>query len=359
MTWHDGVKNFFSTYFSSPRMGPLGYILHSQYSPLRLETEYPSRNWRDAFEDLLALDLGGQMIPEAYRKAENTFAAKQRYHLASDAIALSNTLIRENKEIDSRITRLSKVATKSGDKELAAHLADTTMLSELKAITSHSITRAQEAKSRYESDQSKPASSLKLRCHWIASLISSGALPGWSWSERTSVDGPVVTFGRVNAPPELEASIATSDKELSLQFVYRQPISFGSPQPFREDLLQALADGSLQAPESKSGSRESFNASQSSIMVQAGRAEPFKRSDGSTVTKVILDNNLANGTWKSQGFVQEPEKVFEEIHHAQQSMSCLRDFLITWPGKDVLDYVEDLKKTLDERIADYDDDSFL
>lgn len=40
-------------------MGPLGYILHSQYSPFRLETEYPSRNWRDAFEDLLALDLGG------------------------------------------------------------------------------------------------------------------------------------------------------------------------------------------------------------------------------------------------------------------------------------------------------------
>lgn len=144
------------------------------------------------------------MVPEAYRKTEDTFAVKQRYDLASDAIALSNTLIRDNKEIDSQITRLSRVATKSGDKELAAHLADTTMRSQLKAITSHSITRAQEVKSRYESDQSKPASSLKSRCHWIASLISSGALPGWSWYERTSVDGPVVTFGRVNAPPELK-----------------------------------------------------------------------------------------------------------------------------------------------------------
>lgn len=359
MTWQDGVKNFFSTYLSSPRMGPLGYILGSQYSPFQLETELPSRNWRDAFEDLLALDLRGQMIPEAYRKAEDTFAAKQRYHLASDIIALSNTLIRENKEIDSRITRLSRVATKSGDKELAAHLADSTMRSQLKDITTHSITQAQEAKSLYESDQSKPASSLKSHCHWIASLITSGALPGWSWCERTSVDGPVVEFARVNAPPELEAGISTSDMELSLQFVHGRPWSFGSPQPLRQDLLQALVDGTLQAPEFKTGSRDSFNASQFSIMVQAGRAEPFKRSDGSTGTKVILDNNLANGTWTSKEFVQEPEKVFEEIHHARQSMSDLRGFTVSWPSKDVLDYIEDLKKTLDERIADYEDDSFL
>lgn len=69
MTWQDGVKHFFSNFLASPRMGPIGYILNSPYSPLRLERQIPYKDWRDPFEDLLAIDAGRGMISKEDRKA--------------------------------------------------------------------------------------------------------------------------------------------------------------------------------------------------------------------------------------------------------------------------------------------------
>ena len=57
-------------------MWPIGYTVLSPYSPLSIERQLPNRNWRDAFEDLLALDSGGQMIEEAERKKESVVAER-------------------------------------------------------------------------------------------------------------------------------------------------------------------------------------------------------------------------------------------------------------------------------------------
>lgn len=51
-------------------MWPLGYILGSDYSPLYLELQYPNINWRDSFEDLLALESGKKMISAVSRQKE-------------------------------------------------------------------------------------------------------------------------------------------------------------------------------------------------------------------------------------------------------------------------------------------------
>ena len=90
MTWNDGYKHFFSTFCATPRMWPVGYILDSPYSPLRVERDMPSRNWRDAFEDLLAHDAVGALIPDEVRKAQDEYAAKDRFESANRAIVVTN-----------------------------------------------------------------------------------------------------------------------------------------------------------------------------------------------------------------------------------------------------------------------------
>lgn len=358
MTWKDGGKYFFSTYFASPRMGPVGYILDSPYSPFRVEREIPSRNWRDAFEDLLALDTGGNTISHAHRKAEDTYAASERYDLASGYIAMINTFMRENQKLDSRLAKLCKVATKSGDKENAARF-DGPMRSRLKQAMDDLTKRAKHVKSDYEAKKDKSASSLKSRGHWIASLMTSGALPGWYWNELISVDGPVIGFGRVDAPPELMAGITVTEKELSQQFDHGQPHVFGSPQPLPRDRLQALSNGVLEAPRSRIGPLRSFDASPSSTLVQAGRTESFKRPDGSTGTKVSISNQPVNGPWVDKDYIQEPGKVLEEICNARKSMESLRAFLVEGPQVDGLDQFDELNRGIDQKFADYEDDSYL
>ncbi len=70
LTYRESLLDCFKRYFASPRMWPIGYIGVSPYSPLSLEREMPSRNWRDAFEDLLALESGGEMIDYESREKE-------------------------------------------------------------------------------------------------------------------------------------------------------------------------------------------------------------------------------------------------------------------------------------------------
>ena len=54
----------------SPRMWPVGNLIGSPYSPLHVEQAYPQREWRDAFEDMLAVESGGEMISSESRQEE-------------------------------------------------------------------------------------------------------------------------------------------------------------------------------------------------------------------------------------------------------------------------------------------------
>ncbi|KAL9034333.1 MAG: hypothetical protein Q9180_005465 [Flavoplaca navasiana] len=353
MTWTDGVKNFFSNLNATPRMGPLGYILGSAYSPLVLERDMPNRNWRDAFEDLLALDTGGNMIPDAHRKAEDAYAAKNRYNHTSETISMLNTFLREQEKLDSRLQKLCKVATENDDKKNAEFFGGH-LRSVCKADTDKIIATAEQAKSAYEALKDKSASSQKSHGQWIASLISSGALPGWYWNEQISVDGPIMGFGRSEAPPELEAGITMTEKELSEQFVDGQPQKFGSPQGLPPHRLQALRDGVLDAPRSRIGPHKPYDPGPSSTLMQVGTTETFKRSDGSKGTKVTIENHLVDGKSVKKEYILEPAKVLEEMYHARKSMLYLGVFLVNGPQDDQLDLIDSINQILDEKFTDYE-----
>ncbi|KAL8669346.1 MAG: hypothetical protein Q9168_006062 [Polycauliona sp. 1 TL-2023] len=358
MTWDDGEKNFFSTLLSSMRMGPIGYILGSPYSPLRVEQEIPSRNWREAFEDLLAIDTRGSMILEAHRKAENTFWAKQNYDFASGDITRFNASIKEYQKVERRTADLGKVATAHGDKEKAAWV-ESEARPGIKAIITDMATHAQAIALGYESMQDKPASRQKHYGQWIASLVNSGALPGWSWREIISMDGAVMAFKRVDAPPELEVGIEFSEKELWAHFVEGVPHKIASSQPLPLNQLKALSDGVIQSPRTRTGPWMPFDPSPASIIAQYGRAEAFKQRDGSTGTRVYLANELVNGKRVEQVFDQEPTKVLEETLFAKRSMGSVRALLM---GEGSIDHEEALhliNKGIDDKLASYEDNSFF
>lgn len=325
MTWEDGVKHFFSTFFAAPRMWPLGYIMDSPYSPLRVECHMPSRNWRDAFEDLLALEAGGPMIREESRKAEDQFSARTRFELASFAISQCNYLLDDNWKSEARYRKAHQVAVKNKDHESVATISKD-LIPFVKSQNEELITSAQRAKADFEKYQDWTASSLKPRGQWIASLMDSGALPTWKWQVYNSTDGPVMDFGKRNAPPDMAASITVSELELHEIFEEGQPHGFGSPARLPSMAMQALVDGShtpsyLDLPIDP---LKNFRPSKSSILAQIADTEIVKMPGGSNGTKVKIQNILADGTREMKEFVQDPGKLLEEIESARSSMLMMR-----------------------------------
>ncbi|KAL8725829.1 MAG: hypothetical protein Q9166_007116 [cf. Caloplaca sp. 2 TL-2023] len=327
MTWDDGEKYFFSTLFATPRMGPVGYILDSPYSPLRVERDIPSRNWRDAFEDLLAIDLNGKMIDTKDRKAEDASASKHRYDVATSTIQMVNHLVQKSLEGEKKWLDLRKRASKNRDTASVAQI-DEQVLPNIRSNREEVIAEGSKAKANFEQFETATASSLKTRGQWIASLITSGALPGWQWATRNSVAGPIMNFRRRDASPELDAGIQLSELELAQVFENGQPHAFGSPEALPQEPIQALANGSVTAREPPGGDNmaRTFWPSPSSILLQ--RAETVKLSDTSSDLKVIIHNHLLNGKVVTKEFVRQPGKVLEEVENARLSMDHLRTFVM-------------------------------
>ncbi|KAL8872302.1 MAG: hypothetical protein Q9174_002050 [Haloplaca sp. 1 TL-2023] len=342
-------------------MGPIGYILGSPYSPLRVEREIPSQHWRDAFEDLLALETTGEMISEEYRKLEHNFTQRKRYDAASDVMQKTSTLRSGSRELDGRMLNLIRLAEQRKDGEETIHFASRARTLLAKG-DDDLLTQAASIKAEYEANVDRPASNLKSPGQWIASLISHGALPHWYWSEKTTMDGPLMEFGRINASPDLEASLTATEKELSAAFEDQIPFGVNSPEPLPNDRLQAVANNELTAKDSKYSPIKSSQPKpgSASILKQICCTQSFKRPDGSVGTSVSLVNELVNGMTVRKDNIEEPEKSFEEIYNARVSMQQLRSLVMIGPHQNRRDQIVDvLNAQIDQRFADLEDESIL
>lgn len=333
MTWGDGIKNFFSTYFSAPRMWPLGYILHDAYSPLRLERSFPSHNWRDAFEDLLALEAGRSMIRPSDRIAETRYASNNRYELASRAIAHSNIGLQSLVPIRAEALEGRQEAVRNQQSHIVRYYDDH-LLAMHQAEHDRLVLLAQKTRADFEKNRSATASSVKPRGQWIASLINSGVLLGWEWSTSNSVDGPTMHFRRCDAPPEMDTGlVGVSELELEQVFEKDQPYGFVMPAPITEERIKALTDEPNEYNEYDQvvhpDPLRDFYPSRSSIIHQTAHAEPVKLRDGTIGTKVSFRNSLADNTTVTKEFVQEPLKVLEEVENARKYMDMLSRSMIT------------------------------
>ena len=113
-----------STWLASPRMWPIGYLVGSPYSPFHLELQIPERNWRDAFEDLLALENGGQMTSKESRRREAEVAARLHYEKAHYIISLSNEQLVRDAKYMSVLQRMRAFAARNKMVKLIATIDD-------------------------------------------------------------------------------------------------------------------------------------------------------------------------------------------------------------------------------------------
>ncbi len=70
LSWTEILQHHVSSWLFSPVRWPFAYLIASPYSPLQVERTLPGPNWRDAFEDLLALETRGTMIDPEVRARE-------------------------------------------------------------------------------------------------------------------------------------------------------------------------------------------------------------------------------------------------------------------------------------------------
>lgn len=183
LPWNQMLQRHVSSFYASPRMWPVGYILGNPYSPFYLEREMPKHNWRDAFEDLIALDSGGEMISAEKREKEAEVAAHLHFEAVHKLVSHVNEMLKLGQRCLSLLQRWQSYAVGRD----VPHIADF-----IEHVNSQAIPRQEQHArelvkmgehwiSQLKENRTKdwPASKFKLRTLWMASLVSSGAIPEW------------------------------------------------------------------------------------------------------------------------------------------------------------------------------------
>lgn len=326
----------------SPQLWPVGYLIRSPYSPLRVEQELPKREWRNAFEDLLALESGGDMISDESRKQEKDIAANLSWERANYCINKINKWnIHDAPDLDlmQRALDTAKSPAYSADPLFISWVEDT--LKQRKEKVWYRIALAEAYKAQEETRREWSASRHKERGQWVASLITSGALRGWTSVLKDSEDGDVISLSREKNSENSENSessdgITISELELKEYFEDGKPLHTGTPRaPLYRVLRQPPA-----TPVDDDQEVDDFSVSHKpppaeTIMWrmtperpcfygQRMAAERITLPNGKMATKVVMRNWLTNGDVEEKVMVEEPGKVLQEVEKARASISDRR-----------------------------------
>ncbi len=310
----------------SPNMWPVGYIIGSPYSPFRVEQELPKRDWRDAFEDLLALESGSEMISHQSRKQEGIVAASLGWERASDCIQKLNKLnIRDAQRFTLARTALNKAKSPEDQADPSIISGLERMMNEIREMTQRRIAIAETFKLREESRGKFSTGRTKDRGQWITSLITSGALIGWTSLLKDSAHGNYIVL---ESEAEPQASVAFTERELGAHFEDDEPLDQESPGPplYEVSNLPPAVQGDSQ-PFIVEHSSPQSGAWLPLIMsrvperpyfwAQKTTAERIALPDGTTATKVLMKNYLTNGDFEEKVMIQEPGKVLQEVEKAR------------------------------------------
>ncbi|CAF9940064.1 hypothetical protein IMSHALPRED_001735 [Imshaugia aleurites] len=304
---------------ASSLMWPVDYILNSDYSPLRIEKQLPEDHWRDAFEDLLALEANGEMISLESRRTEKDMAVKIIYRKASNTIYAINRNLRTFAGNRKRLLELRKNTGSEGDARRICWVDDMGLPENRSDVdrqikTYKLLTQAVERQKHWSASQNKH------RGQWIASLISSGVLPGWSSRlESNSWLGEPRMFMQKLTVPRSERdekdSFAFTDNGLYLRFRVKEPLQkiVHSEARRRSDFV-IVNDHDL-----KNSSSDSVRSRQN-LIAQTTTSERILLADGSIATKVVLTNHARNGREEKIEIIEDAAKVLEEVEKARNLM---------------------------------------
>ena len=303
-------------------MWPVDYILSSAYSPLRVENQLTDRCWRDAFEDLLALESGNEMISSKSRMQERKMAFRIHCGVTHFFVNLTSRQLRDRALVEERVRERRNIFVLWGALDRVARI-DNEVLPYLKNAEDVMTQQTKTLLQNVEKASHRAPSLLKDRGQWIASLVSSGVLPGWSsrldiasWHKEPHISMRKSTYPRVQ--PDGKDRIAFTEEELRLRF--RNPESSESKTPDDKSLSRTTSLGSGKVPDLP-------EIVPRDLIAQTTRSERISLPDGSTANKVILTNHSSNGKEEEIEIVDNAAEVLDKVERA---IWLMRRFGIHW-----------------------------
>ena len=317
-----------ATYLASPRMWPVGYILGSQYSPLNLEQVCPEINWRDRFEDLLALETGEKMISAVSRQNEAAAVARICNEIAHDEITHVNQELQRNQDYVTLLQRMREVSVRRKD-TASVSMIDSRVLPYLKESSETAIAKGKASISGLKALQNKPASSCKRGLTWITSLISSGAMPAWHSVIYDSDDGLLADVYKADSSGDGQFF---SEMNLFMTFTVGSGLNLRAPS-------WSTFDGSYNEWYRKTGAphiesvcpqgdadpvaAHTYNTIRNlrpSMISQRTRVQRKTSWNGNIETRVVLLNRFTDGKEEEKTIVNDAPKMLEEVQRFQVSI---------------------------------------
>ena len=310
-------------------MWPIGYLVVSPYSPFHLERQMPDRNWRDAFEDLIALESGGQMVSTESRKKEAEVAARLHYEHIHRKISMINEQLHWDAKYMSLLRRERAFAARHKEAETISWI-DNEAEPKQKAKTEETILAGEHMIEKLTKEETKgwPASKHKLRGEWMASLIWSGALPGWRAHLYEGSRGDQLQIKKTKSHDK--EGVDLDDYWMFNQLEMKELFEDGVPLEHTGTETWSTYNGQYSEYEwiqkfdpydrSINWVEARVPSVRPSIAKQIIEAECTKFANGSISTKVNISNIWTDQRIENKEIVDDPSKVLEEVREAKDSI---------------------------------------
>ena len=320
-------------------MWPIGYLVGSPFSPLQLEHEIPDRNWRDAFEDLIALETCGQMISRESREKEAEAAVRLARQEVHAAITRSNEVLARDSKYMSILQRSRKLVARRGVTNWVTLLDKVALKERMRSqeLIDSSQSRISQLEKIEQVGKPKVSSETMGMGHWIASLISSGALPAWeSWLYASDgQNGKLWSFNKKIAPHEStkqvddQAGLDVTDIELLSRFKQGIPLQLADPVWSTKNggYPEFIRIPNLTVPNPNRHDESVISYTiikipplRHSICSQFTRVDRTRLPNGLFSTRVLIRNLFTDGRTEEKEIVDDAGKVLEEVKKATMAM---------------------------------------
>ena len=283
----------------------------------------PNVNWRDRFEDLLALESGKKMISLASRQNEAATASRIRNESVHDDISHVNQELQRNQDYVVLLQKFRELSVRQKDPAIVA-MIDEEAIPLQKKDSEAVIASGKALIASLKNLHNKPASSYKKRVPWITSLISSGAMPGWESTVYDSADGWLAHVHKADGSgdgqmfTELDLAVAFKegrrlDFKVPAWSTYERSYTFHYPQ------IDALCPDGDADPDAQH-TYDAIESIRPSIMSQHTSAQRKKSWNGSVETRVVVKNRFTDGKEEEKTVVNDAAKVLEEVERFHASV---------------------------------------
>ena len=283
----------------------------------------PNFNWRDRFEDLLALESGNRMISAVSRQNEAVTAFRVRSESVHDDISHVNQQLQQYHDYRGLLLGMREIALRRKHPDIVS-LLDNAMPGHKR----HAETVVANGKALIGSLkdlENKPASIYKGRVPWITSLISSGAMLGWESAVCDSADGWLADVYKADGSRDGQIF-----SELDLDGIFREgrPLGFRTPSwstyhgsygDFSYTDIEELCPDGDADPDAVQ-TYDAIENIRPSIISQLTKVQQKKSWNGSIETRVVLKNRFSNGDEAEKTIVDDAPKVLEEVEKFHTSI---------------------------------------